>query len=115
MKTKRPPWFTTSLLFGLISMGLAPAGKAGVVYEYSGATFKDFSGSCNSLAETNGGSGSAGDICSPFDGVARARYSGNELALTEPDAVPEPQCTALLTALLVVLAVMLRKKRDLVV
>ena len=93
MKTKKPLRSATSLLCGLISMGLAPLG-----------------GAYNSAAKTP-----VDNICSPIDDGALVCYSGNQSAGTEPDPVPEPQCTALLAALLVALALMLRRKRDLVV
>jgi hypothetical protein len=108
MKMRRPLWCTTCMLCGLISMGLAPLGKADVVDRYSGATFTDFSGANNNLAKTPSG----GNTCSPMDEDSLARYSGNPSACREPDPVPEPQCTAQLAALLVVLAFMLRRKSD---
>ena len=111
MKMRKPVWCTTCLLCGLISMGLAPLGKADVVYRYSGATFTGFSGANYSLAKTLSGD----NICSPMDEDSLGRYSGNPSACREPDPVPEPQCTAPLAALLIVLAFMLRRKSDLVV
>jgi hypothetical protein len=94
-------------------MSLAPLGKADVVDRYSGATFTDFSRANNSLAKTLSGSGTGGNICSPMDDEdSLVRYSGNPSACREPDPVPEPQCTAPLASLLVVLAFVLRRKSD---
>jgi len=53
MKTKKCTWFTTSLLCGLFSLGLASSVEAGTIYDYTGPDFTSYSGADNSSAQTD--------------------------------------------------------------